>query len=259
MFMSSVLSCAVQGALSQIPSQGTNQGGQYHYHPVTPRGSPSVTSPRRRPCWCIRCGEHHADNIYRQAFCCWPLGISSRFFHAAKLGYHLDATKLLLRGGRLSFAVPFSLLAIIIAAAVVLGLLKQRAAIVLNDGPWPFYAKKPLSQPEQVLYHRLIDALPGCLVLAQVQLSRVLGVKKGFRFNEWNNRINRLSLDFLVCLKDSTVVAAIELDDQTHEKGSRKDADARKAKALTAAGIQLLRWNVKALPDEATIRQAIVK
>ena len=92
-----------------------------------------------------------------------------------------------------------------------------------------------------------------------IQLSRVLGVKKGFSFNEWNNRINRMSLDFLVCLKDSTVVAAVELDDKTHEKASRIEADAKKEKALSAAGITLVRWNVSALPDEAAIRQAFAK
>ncbi len=101
--------------------------------------------------------------------------------------------------------------------------------------------------------------MPECIVLAQVQLSRVLGVKKGFSFNEWNNRINRMSLDFVVCLKDSTVVAAVELDDKTHEKTSRVEADAKKEKALSAAGVSLIRWQVSELPDEATIRQAFAK
>lgn len=103
------------------------------------------------------------------------------------------------RGGRLvSIAGPVLLLALFVVVGVaVIGMIQPRAGMI-PDRPWPFYAKKPLSQPEQVLYHRLIDALPECMFLAQVQLSRVLGVKKGFRFNEWNNRINRLSLDFLV-------------------------------------------------------------
>src|SRR5262245_27505507 len=48
------------------------------------------------------------------------------------------------------------------------------------DRPWPFYAKRPLTQVEQVLYHRLVKSLPEHIVLAQVQVSRVLGVKRGF-------------------------------------------------------------------------------
>jgi hypothetical protein len=147
-------------------------------------------------------------------------------------------------------------LAVLAAAFVVL---KRRASSGTGDAPWPFYAKKPLSQPEQVLYHRLVAAMSECIVLAQVQLSQVLGVKKGFNFHEWNNRINRMSLDFLVCLKDSTIVAAVELDDKTHERASRVEADAKKEKALSAAGVALVRWNVSALPDENAIRVAFAK
>lgn len=149
-------------------------------------------------------------------------------------------------------------LILLAVAAMVIAALKKRGGAG-DGGEWPFYAKKPLTQPEQVLYHRLVGALPECIVLAQVQLSRVLGVKQGFNFHEWNNRINRMSLDFVVCLKDSTIVAAIELDDKSHERAERKAADDKKEKALAAAGIPLVRWQVNALPDEAAIRLAFEK
>lgn len=148
---------------------------------------------------------------------------------------------------------------VLIVLTIVLLALIKRNGLAGSATEWPFYAKKPLTQPEQVLYHRLVAALPECIVLAQVQLSRVLGVKKGHNFNQWNNRINRMSLDYVVCLKDSTIVAAVELDDRSHLKASRIEADAKKEKALTAAGVALLRWNVSDLPDEAAIRQAFIK
>jgi len=150
-------------------------------------------------------------------------------------------------------------LVLLAVVAAVLVMLKRRGSSGSGDAPWPFYAKKPLTQPEQVLYHRLVAAMPKCIVLAQVQLSRVLGVKKGFSFNEWNNRINRMSLDFVVCLKYSTIVAAVELDDKTHEKASRVEADTKKEKVLSAAGVALVRWQVSALPEENAIRQAFTK
>ncbi len=149
-------------------------------------------------------------------------------------------------------AVSVAVLAVVVVAFFLLKRLASRG----DDTPWPFYAKKPLSQPEQVLYHRLVAALPECIVLAQVQLSQVLGVKKGFNYYQWHNRINRMSLDFLVCLKDSTVVAAVELDDKTHQRTRRIEADAKKEKALSAAGVVLVRWNVSALPNEDAIRRA---
>jgi hypothetical protein len=150
-------------------------------------------------------------------------------------------------------------LAVLAAVSAIVILARRRAESEQSDGPWPYYAKRVLSEPEQVLFHRLVAAMPECIVLSQVQASRVLGVKSGVNFSGWNNRINRLSLDFLVCLKDSTVVAAIELDDKSHEKPARLEADARKGKALASAGIPLVRWNVSALPTEAEIRNALAR
>lgn len=144
----------------------------------------------------------------------------------------------------------------LIAAVVVFPRLLRR---MRDDANWPFYSKKPLSQPEQILYHRLVKALPECIVLAQVQASRVLGVKKGVNFGVWNNRINRLSLDFVVCLKDSTVVAVVELDDSSHERADRQEADRRKERALKSAGVAFVRWSVKAMPDQAQIRAAFAQ
>ena len=149
------------------------------------------------------------------------------------------------------FVVVLLLIAVV---ALLLYLKKQGLLEAKGAGPWPFYVKKPLTQPEQVLYHRLVKALPEHIVLAQVQVSRVLGVKKGSNFNEWNNRINRLSYDFVICSKDSTVLAAIELDDKTHESTRRTLTDEKKNKATADAGLRLIRWNVKALPDESAIQ-----
>jgi very-short-patch-repair endonuclease len=103
----------------------------------------------------------------------------------------------------------------------------------------------------------MAKALPEHIVLAQVQVSRVLGVKKGFNFHEWNNRINRLSYDFVVCSRDSTVLFAVELDEKSHEAEARADTDRKKDKATSAAGIKLVRWHVKSLPDGQAIRAVV--
>lgn len=154
----------------------------------------------------------------------------------------------------------FLLLVIIIAIAAVLLIItiKAKKADKADDAPWPFYAKKPLSGPEQVLYFRLCKTLPEHIVLAQVSLSRILGVKKGNNFGEWFNRINRMSADFVICSKDSTVVAVIELDDSSHEKADRQVSDAKKDRALSSAGIRIIRWKVKSMPDEVAIRNLLI-
>ena len=151
------------------------------------------------------------------------------------------------------------LILLLLLAAAALFIAKRRQVEPESDEAWPFYAKKPLTDPEQVLYHRLVKVLPECIVLAQVQLSRLLGVKKGHSFAVWNNRISQKSVDFVVCLKDSTIVAAVELDDSTHARISRQKADAQKDRALEAAGVAIIRWKTSALPDEEAIRATFVK
>lgn len=94
-------------------------------------------------------------------------------------------------------------------------------------------------------------------MLAQVQLSRILGVKRGSNFHQWNNRINRLSVDFVVCGKDATVLLAIELDDKSHDRPRRVEADNRKARALADAGVRLVRWRVNEIPDKSGILQSL--
>src|SRR5437879_2394381 len=96
----------------------------------------------------------------------------------------------------LAFAVVVLAVALLFAAK-----LKVRGA----DAEWPYYAKKPLTTAEQVLYFRLVRALPDKVVLAQVGLSRLLGVKRGNNYATWFNRISRMSADFVICAKDSTV------------------------------------------------------
>ena len=150
--------------------------------------------------------------------------------------------------------LTLSLFIIFAVFAALVMLAKRTRASGSGDEPWPFYAKKPLSAPELILYERLGRALPDRIVLAQASLGRMLGVKKGKNFGEWFNRINRMSADFVVCSKDGAVVAVIELDDASHDRADRKMADAKKDKALASAGIRIVRWQARSLPDEVLIK-----
>jgi very-short-patch-repair endonuclease len=152
----------------------------------------------------------------------------------------------------------FLLLIVVIAVIVVLAILKAKSQGGAGDKVWPFYAKKPLSKPEQVLYFRLVQALPEHIILAQVQLSRLLGVKKGNNYQTWFNRINQKSADFVVCNKDLSIVAVIELDDATHEREDRQAADVKKDKALTSAAVRVVRWQAMSIPDIAAIQSAFM-
>ena len=145
----------------------------------------------------------------------------------------------------------------LIVALFVLRVIHALARRREDDGRWPFAEQKPLTRVEQVLYYRLVQTLPEHVVLAQVPLSRFLRVRKGRTWMEWHNRISQKSIDYLVCERDFSIVAAIELDDKSHDSANRSVADATKARALAAAQVPLVRWRATALPDVETIRAVI--
>lgn len=110
------------------------------------------------------------------------------------------------------------------------------------DEEWPFTAKKLQTNSEEALYRRLKDVLPEYHIFAQVQLSRLIDVKKGHDFNKWFNRINRMSVDFVVCDENLKVLTVIELDDSSHRDPHRQEQDDKKNKALRSADIKIIRW-----------------
>lgn len=153
---------------------------------------------------------------------------------------------------------PFALVALLLlCAALVLRLHQRRNAWRDAGAVWPYYAKKPLASPEQVLYQRLVTALPGHIVLSRVPVSSVLGVKRGSDFGRWNQRIHHLHYDFVVCSKDANVLAAIALEGKQHSPQEHARATGIKERASAAAGVQLLRWQAKALPDPVAIQEIL--
>ena len=149
------------------------------------------------------------------------------------------------------------ILVLFILGVLIITYLKHRPP----EGIWPYGSRKVLADTEQVLFHRLVSALPDYLVLTQVRLSRVLEVKKGkgIRVNEWNNRINGLSLDFVICSKDFSVLTVIELGDKAHIRKKHINDDKRKNKALADAGIRLIRWDVESIPDGIAIKEVLMR
>lgn len=151
----------------------------------------------------------------------------------------------------------FILLIIFAVIAALLAKPRRRTKTALREA-WPLQPSPTLlTDPEQVLYRRLLQALPGHIVLAQVQLTQALRFRRG----TWNasvfNRICQLSVDFLVVKPDTSIVAAVELDDSSHDSADRRDADARKEHALRSAGVPLLRWHVARIPDATAIGAAV--
>lgn len=123
----------------------------------------------------------------------------------------------------------------------------------------PYFRKAPLSDPEQVFFHRLKDALPEKILLAQVSMSALLGIRKtgNGSYQTQFNEISRKYVDFVVCNQDFSVVAVIELDDSSHQRGDRIKADVVKDVAFQTINCPLIRFDNRSMPTAAEIRQAV--
>jgi len=152
--------------------------------------------------------------------------------------------------------IMFFLLFVVFVMFALVVYLKISAKKMAGDATWPLYAKKPLSDSEQMLYSRLVKALPEHVILAQVQLSSLLAVEKNHDARAWINRIKGMGAGFVVCNKDFSIVAVIELDDEALASKDEIAAEDRKKQALEAAGIRIIRWQAKSLPDLALIQSA---
>jgi hypothetical protein len=129
-----------------------------------------------------------------------------------------------------------------------------------QDDIVPYNAKSVLTEPEQVLFFRLVDAFPGLVVIAQVQMSSFLSVSS--HAGRWRqvylNRILRKSADFLICNKDFSVFAAVELQDRTHDRPDRRKSDEFKRSVLSLAGLRLVEFHVSKLPSVEDIRKVVL-
>lgn len=99
--------------------------------------------------------------------------------------------------------------------------------------------KTLLSEREQGCYWRLVEHLsPDFIVLAQVGFSQLLSVKGGTGEQNYAlfGTMRQKVADFVVCRKDLSVVAVIELDDSSHrgkeEQDKKRDAAVRQAGLL---------------------------
>jgi hypothetical protein len=115
-----------------------------------------------------------------------------------------------------------------------------------------------LSERENEFYHHLIAWYPNHQIFVQVALSQLINIDRNHpECDSIRARYKQLVADFVLCGRDLSIIAVIELDDRSHERADRQDADARKNKALADAGIRLVRVPAGTLPSEDALRALI--
>jgi hypothetical protein len=150
------------------------------------------------------------------------------------------------------------LIIVIVLLGIALTEIKLRKFSDKEKKNLPYFKKKNiLNEKEQVLFHRLIEAMPNCFVLAQVRLADIVGVRKGKNWQIFFNKISSKSVDYVICDKSFGVLACIELDGKTHNQKDRQKADGNKDSALNAAGIPIIRIEASKLNSTEEIKKIL--
>ena len=138
---------------------------------------------------------------------------------------------------------------------------KSGEAVRGDDLPvWPFEPMLFMTNSEVRFFARLQEAMPEHFIFAQVQLSRLIQSTDLDDAAFWFNRICRMSADYVLVDRNAqTIIAVIELDDWTHDKPERQRADQKKTKAIESAGLPLIRFDGRRMPDSKQLRQEILR
>ena len=145
---------------------------------------------------------------------------------------------------------------------VVLAAVKNRAN---SSGALPYERKLTFFTPAERSFFGVLKQVVGdhYEIFGQVRVADLIVVKKGLGNSarqSFFNKIKAKHVDFVLCNpNDLTVVAAIELDDKSHNKSSRVARDKFMDAAFQAAELPLIRFKAQhsySINDIATSLQS---
>ncbi|MEX8517497.1 MAG: DUF2726 domain-containing protein [Leptothrix sp. (in: b-proteobacteria)] len=124
---------------------------------------------------------------------------------------------------------------------------------------WPPEATRLMSMRHRRAFDVLRRAVPECMVLAQVPLSRFIKVPTRLSYMEWLRRVGHVCMDLVICDAASNVIAVIEVSeaDRADSERARKRRQ-RVERVLRAAGVPLHVWNEAWLPDPLAVRRLLL-
>jgi hypothetical protein len=121
---------------------------------------------------------------------------------------------------------------------------------------WPPEPMRVLNRAERQAYLLLTEALPECLILAQVPLARFLKVPLRHSQTEWMRRVGYLCVDVLVCDQEAGVLTVVTIEASSSPPSARRrQRMERMQRVLTKAGIDQQVWSTQAMPTMREIRE----
>lgn len=141
-------------------------------------------------------------------------------------------------------------LILVVLIVIILFLLIANKKSNSTDSCFSYTQVDTLFTPAERSFYGVLRQVIGteAEVFAKVRVADVLMPEKGQGRSGWQtafNKISRKHFDFLVCNRDDlSILCAVELDDKSHQKKSRKERDAFLSSACLSAGVPLV--NVRA-------------
>lgn len=159
----------------------------------------------------------------------------------------------------------FVLIVLLVFAAILTGLVRRfaRRRSVAHVSLLPYRKRGHLCSPAERSFLGVLDRAVGneYRIFAKVRVADVLAVESGGDRASRQRTFNRISakhFDFVLCAPgDLAIVAAIELDDGSHDRDARKARDDLVGSAASGAGLTLLRFPAQRAYSIAELREAI--
>ena len=160
------------------------------------------------------------------------------------------------------WAIPVGPVFLLLGFALVLGLLSVLIRLFAPRHEAAYRQKEFLSPAERSFLGVLSQAAgEEWRVFAKVRIADVLTPAKGMSRSRWQSAFNAISakhFDFLLCdPADCVPKLAVELDDKSHDKPSRRRRDHLVEAACGSAGLPLLRIKAARAYPIAEIRDQI--
>lgn len=128
------------------------------------------------------------------------------------------------------------------------------------DQPLPYHRRGPLLTKGEAAFYRVLRLAVGRYyhVAFKARLADIITCSESAWDAGFGHLIARHHVDFVLCdYRTTEVIAAIELDDRSHAKASRRRRDAFVNDALEAAGIPLVRIRASARYEVSDLNAVI--
>ena len=141
--------------------------------------------------------------------------------------------------------MDFSVLVLLVVFAAVVFFLKSNQSSKQHSDSFPYEKQKVLLTPAERSFFGVLEKVIGGShrIFVKVRLGDIFKVKAGLSNSGRATAFNKISakhVDFVICSNESVdVLAAIELDDKSHNLRKRQERDNFVDKVFESAGIPL--------------------